>query len=320
MTFYTGKKVLIAGGAGFLGSYMSERLIEQGAKVTILDNFETGLRSNIPEGATSILGDMIHLHKCIQAAKGQDVVINLAGRTHGVGYSSTHQGEMLFHNSTVQLNLLEAARSQGVERYLQVSSSCVYPDDAPMPTKEGDTNGTPEADNYGYGYAKWIAELQAQAYHEQYGMNISIVRPFNPYGSKYIPREVQNAHVIPALVAKVLRGDNPVEVWGSGNQTRNFLHAIDTVNLMLKICENVTDAVPVNIGYEQNISIRNLIQMIIRLAEVKTSIVYDITKPEGRMHKSADSKRLQRVSQEYEPQITLQEGLLEIIECHRASV
>lgn len=319
MSFYTNKRVLVTGGAGFLGSYVTKELLKEEAKVTILDNFETGKRENLPMFECSIIeADMLHLNNCISAVEGQDIIINLAGRTQGIVYSSSHQGEMLFQNVAVQLNMLEAARIAEVEAYLQVSSSCVYPDDAPYPTKESDSCGVPELDNYGYGYAKIVGELQAISYREQYGMNIAVVRPFNPYGAKYIPREIQNAHVIPALVAKVLRGDNPVEVWGSGDQSRNFLHASDTARLMLEICKNVKDPSPINIGYEETTSIRDLIATIIWLAEVKTSVVFDISKPEGRKHKSADSTLLRDVTAHYVPQVSLEEGLLEIIECHRA--
>ena len=150
-------------------------------------------------------------------------------------------------------------------------------------------------------------------------MPISIVRPFNPYGARYIPRAQQNAHVIPALVSKVLNGDDPVVVWGSGLQTRNFLHASDTAKLMLKVCEADRYAHPVNIGYEDTVSIEKLINMIRLLAEVKVAVTYDTSMPEGRKHKSADSTFLKEITQNYKPQVSLEQGLMEIIECHRAS-
>ncbi len=320
MGFYTGKKVLLAGGAGFLGSYISEELIKEEAEVYVADNLETGLLHNTGPLERFTRLDLLNSRECLLVVKGMDMVINLAGRTHGVGYSSQHHGEMLYHNTTVQLNMLEAARQVEVERYLCVSSSCVYPDDAPIPTSEDDTTGEVETDNWGYGYAKWVGELQAKAYQKEYNMPISIVRPFNPYGARYIPRNQDNAHVIPALVDKVLKGNNPVVVWGSGEQTRNFLHASDTARLMLKVGQNTSYAIPVNIGYETTIDMYGLIHLICDLAGIKVMIEFDKSKPEGRKHKSADSTLLKDVTAHYKPQVSLEEGLMEIIEWHKASV
>lgn len=323
MSFWEGKKVLVAGGAGFIGSYVVEELVKQNARVLLADNYETGKITNIPIEVRLSLHrtfegfDFTSLDHCLRCSRGVDAIINLAGRTQGIGYSTQHQGEMFFHNSAVQLNMLEAAMRNNVERYLMVSSSCVYPDNASLPTQEGEARGEPEEDNRGYGWAKWVGEQQTKYYREEYDMNIAICRPFNPYGARYIARRQEDSHVIPALVSKVLKGDNPLIVWGSGNQTRNFLHASDTARLMLLILENHACGEPVNIGYEQTTSIKHLANLICHISGRKPKIVFDTTKPEGRTHKSADSTLLRMVTDNYQPQVELEDGLLEIIECQR---
>jgi nucleoside-diphosphate-sugar epimerase len=240
--------------------------------------------------------------------------MNLAGRAYGLEYSIQHHGEMLYHNSVLQLHMLEAARLNSVKRFLVVSSSCVYPDDAVIPTPELDVaTGKPERVNQGYGWAKRIAELQATYYFQEYGMEIAIVRPFNPYGGRY-PWHKDKSHVIPALTKKVLDGDDPVIVWGSGNQRRNFLHVRDVAKIMMLVTERYACAQPVNIGYEDDISIADLVKLICKVVGRNPNVVFDTTKPEGRFRKAADATLLRKVTDNYQPEIDLRRGIEEMID------
>jgi len=315
--FWKSRRVLVTGGCGFLGSYLTEELVALGAHVTVADNLETGTLANIADVMSAIRfvnADLTHLDVCMAVSKDMHVIMNLVGRTQGVGYSSNHHGEMLFHNSVVCLNMLEAARRNSVEFFLVVSSSCVYPDDAPIPTPELPVlSGLPESVNQGYGWAKRIAELQGQFYHNEYGMKIAIVRPFNPYGGRYLWRGDNNSHVVPTLVKKVMDGTDPLVVWGSGKQRRNFLHARDAVRLFLIVTERETSAQPVNIGYEEDISIEELVSQICEVTGRHPKIVFDTSKPEGRFRKCVDSKRLRRITDGYTPVVSLKEGLQDMM-------
>jgi nucleoside-diphosphate-sugar epimerase len=318
MIFWESRKVLVTGGCGFLGSYLVEELVAAGAEVTVVDNLEAGSLENIAtvrDQVRFIEADLVDFGNCLKACQGVEVIMNLVGRTHGVGYSSKHHGEMLFHNAATHLNMLEAARQSEVERFLVVSSSCVYPDDAPIPTPELPVlTGLPEPANKGYGWAKRIAELQAEYYHHEYGMAIAICRPFNPYGGRYLWRGEQNSHVIPTLVKKTMDGQDPLIVWGSGKQRRNFLHARDTVKLMMMITERHARAEPVNIGYEDAISIAELVSLICEVTGRHPELVFDISKPEGRHSKCVDSTLLRKVSDAYEPETSLGDGIEEMTE------
>ena len=181
-TYWTGKKVLVAGGAGFMGSYLVELLLDDGAKVTVADNLSRGRIENL-SGVMDRISfhnmDLRYLSRCEEICSGQDIVLNLASPAFGVEYSMTHHGEMLTDVTTIGFNLLEAARRQGVRRFLLVSSSCVYPDDAGVPTKEDEAlRGAPETVNLGYGWGKRMVEMQGQYYAKEYNMQVAITRPF----------------------------------------------------------------------------------------------------------------------------------------------
>jgi len=315
-TFWDGKKVLVAGGAGFIGSYLVELLVEEGAKVTVADNLSRGRIENLSgiiEEISFQKADLRYLNVCEDVCAGQDIVLNLAAPAFGVEYSMSHHGEMLTDVTTIGFNLLEASRRNSVRRFLVVSSSCVYPDDAEIPTPESAAlQGVPEEINIGYGWGKRAVELQGQYYAQEYGMQIAIGRPFNAYG----PRESfepEKAHVMPALIQKVLNGDDPVIVWGSGNQTRSFVHGRDSALALKLITEHYAVADPVNVGHDRETSIRELLEAILKITGQSPKVIFDTTKPEGAKRKSADITKLRKVTGGFTPQITLDEGLKEMI-------
>jgi nucleoside-diphosphate-sugar epimerase len=319
--YWNGKRVLVAGGAGFVGSHLVEELVEDDAQVTVADNLTTGSRENL----TAVLGKIKFLEGDIgsaefsdQTARGQEVIMNLAATANGIGYSAGHQAEIFTRNSLINLNLLEAARKAGVQRYLLVSSSCVYPDDAIAPTPELPVfTGSPEGANEGYGWSKRLAELQARYYSAEYGMEIAIVRPFNGYGERCRWND-RTSHVVPALVKKVMQGDRPIVIWGSGEQRRNLLHVRDIASGMKLVTERHAKADPVNLGLEETVSIRELVAVILRVCGRQgTPVEFDTSKPEGRRIKSADSAKLRSIIPEFRARTSLEDGIAKVVEWYR---
>jgi GDP-L-fucose synthase len=320
MSFWTGKSVAVPGGAGFIGSYLVEQLVAEGARVTVIDNLESGRLSNLEsvrEEIEFVKEDVTDIPLCRKAFDGKDVVMNLAGRAPGVGLSHMQHVELLGRNVQIGAAVLEEARQDGVPRVLVVSSSCVYPDDAPVPTPELPLfSGEPERVNSGYGWAKRHIELQAHYYAERFGMEIAIARPFNAYGGRDLASGPRS-HVIPALIDRLLSNEAELVVWGSGDQTRSFVHARDIATGLRLLTEEYAVCDPVNIGHDRETSIRELVAMLMDLSGVWKKVVYDTTKPEGCRRKSADVTKLRNVTKGFEPQTRLSEGLIEMIQAHR---
>src|SRR6266581_7495664 len=225
-SFWEGKRVLVTGGAGFIGSHLVEALSQSNAELSVVDSFENGSQSYIESALGNvelIKGDLRDFDRCLDACKDVEIVLNLAAKVAGVAYNSKHPADMFRTNLKIGMNMLEAARLCEVERFLNVSSACVYRRDSPVPTTEDEAFvGDPEPSNLGYGWAKRVLELQARLYSQEYGMQVVNVRPFNSYG----PRDhfdVEAGHVIPSLIKKITDGNNPLIVWGDGSQTRSFI-------------------------------------------------------------------------------------------------
>src|SRR5918911_32432 len=225
---WTGRRVLVTGGAGFVGSYLVEDLLVHGATVRVVDDLSTGSFENL-----------------------------------------AHLGEV---------ELVDG----GVERVLMVSSSCVYPDDAPIPTPELPVHvGLPESVNEGYGWGKRLLEIQSRYVHEKYELPIAIVRPFNAYGGRY-RWQGEASHVVPSLVKKVLDRNGPVVVWGSGQQVRDLLHARDFALGFRLATECAVDCDPINLAAGQPIRLLDLVQKVGELADLDIEVELDRSKPEGR--------------------------------------
>jgi nucleoside-diphosphate-sugar epimerase len=306
------RKVLVAGGAGLIGSYLVEHLLRDGALVRVADNLDSGTLDNLGACLKSIEFVQVDLRDpvaCGGATEGVDTVFDLAARTVGIGYSSTHHGEMLYDSLTISLNLMESARSAGVQRYLVTSSSCVYPDVSPIPTPESaaETNN-PEGANAGYGWAKRMAEFQGMFYAKEYGMDVSIVRLVNAYGPRYHWAHGE-PHVIPALVRRLVNREDPLLIWGSGRQTRSFIHAFDIAMLMKLIVERGAGPVPVNIGQPEDTSIADLVSQLTSIAGYGGTIFYDSSKPEGPARKCLDLSLQSKLLPDFTPSISLREGL-----------
>ena len=324
MGFWQGRKVLVTGGAGFIGSYLTEYLVQDGAEVTVVDNLERGRIANLSQvlgDIRFIQGDLRDLTVCEMCCAGQELVLNLAAKVTGIEYNIHHNADMFTQNAMILTHMIEAAHRRGVGRYLLTSTACIYPHDAIVPTPETEgERGEPEPTNAGYGWAKRIAERQALWYAQETEMEIVIVRPFNAYGLRDHYEE-KTSHVIPALIKRVLDGDNPIVVWGSGNQTRVFVHARDFAKGIQLVAEHATDSYPVNVGHDEEISIRALLEKILQLTgHEDREVFYDLSRPEGYPRRAADTTRLKQVTGGFVPQTSLEEGLREMISLYRPEV
>lgn len=314
--FWAGKHAVITGGAGMIGSHLAELLLEAGAQVTVLDDYSRG--HNLIAGARYILGDATGLQTCLSAFSSADVVFNLAAKVTSIDYNSMHHAEMFSRNMLLQSIPLEAAHRVGVGQFLQCSTVCVYPHDSPLPTPENAAEvNRPEPTNAGYGFAKLMGEYLAQWYTQEYGMRVAITRFANAYG----PRDYfdwETSHVIPALIRKCL--EQPViEMWGGGEQRREFLFARDAAEGMLRVMECSVQAEPVNIGTGQNISINELLALIQRQLGTSKPVRHIHTKPTGHRERLADHSRLKQLTG-WVPQTDLVDGLRQAIAWYRERV
>ena len=320
MNFYKDKNVLVTGGNGFVGSFVVERLLKEGANVSVVSRTQKKFLSHVENDVKFVKGDLLNRDDALKACKDQDFVFHLASKVAGIGYNIEHSGTMMTENSIMSLNMLDAARKSNVERYQYISSTCVYPREASIPTPESEGMlGDPEPSNLGYGWAKRVGELQAKMHAKEFGMKVSIIRPMNAYG----PRDdfdPETSHVIPALIRKIINAKTEVSIWGSGNQTRAFVYVDDVARGMLMTLEKLTIPDPINIGTNEEIKIKDLVSMIVKITgRNDLQIKYDTTKPEGQLRKTASTKKAEELIQ-FKPKYSLEEGLKHIIDWYRSSI
>lgn len=315
--YWCGRTVLVTGADGFIGSHLTERLVREGAIVTALvrGNTVRNIR-HLKRQISIVSGDCSDIPFATKACQGQEVVFNLAAHVGGIEYNRANGETLLRDNQAVAVGMLSGAWNAGVERFLVVSSACVYPHDAVVPTSETEGHrGEPEPTNSGYGWAKRIAELFGMRYASQYGMKVGIVRPYNAYG----PRDhfdPTTSHVIPALVRRICDGEDPIVVWGSGRQTRAFLYVEDIVEGMMRAIERYPVPDPVNLGTDEEISIADLVRLIIELTGSRARVVFDPSKPDGSPRRNSDNtKATEKIG--FVPSTPLVEGLRRTIAYYR---
>ena len=311
MGFWEEKEVLVTGGAGFIGSHLVEILVKSGAKVTVADSMENGNLQNLSSVSKKIKlvkKDLRILSNCVNVSKDSEIVMNLAAIVGGVGYNQVHPGSMFHDNILLSTQMLEAARINDAERFLAVSSACVYPRFCAIPTPESEGfKDSPEPSNAGYGWAKRMAEFAAQSYAQEYGMKIAIARPYNTYG----PRdhfEKERAHVIPSIMMRIFGGENPLVVWGNGKQSRSFVYVEDVARGLALITEKFPEAIPLNIGTDEEVEIGKLVSMLVSLSGKKTEISFDESKPSGQPRRNADTS-LAKEKIGFTAKVSLKEGL-----------
>ena len=305
-----GKNILVTGGSGFLGGYVTKELVAQGAdpaRVKSLSSQDYDLR---------------HWDECVKAVQGQDIVIHLAGVVGGIGFNREKPGELFYDNLMMGVQLIEAARQAGVKKFVAIGTICAYPKFAPIPFKEDDIwNGYPEETNAPYGLAKKMLLVQAQAYRQQYGFNALHLLPVNLYGpgDNFDPA---SSHVIPALIRKCLeaseRGEAEIVCWGDGTPTREFLYVEDCAEGIVRAAERYDGAEPVNLGSGREISIKELVDLIVELTGFRGRIAWDTTKPNGQPRRCLDTSRARELFG-FQARTEFREGLRLAIEAYRAS-
>ena len=313
--FWKNKRVLVTGGAGFIGSHVVEKLVAAEARVTVpIRTKESQLTylQAVREKIDICIADLMHIDKCQEVVEGQDIVMNLAARIGGIEYNIRHPGSIFRDNMQVFMNVLEAARLCEVERVLVTSSACVYPRFCTIPTPE--TEGMvdrPEPTNEGYGWAKRMEEFLAQAYGQEYGMPLAIARPYNAYG----PRDnfdPGSSHVIPALIKRIYDGEDPLTVWGDGSQSRSFLYVDDAARGLLEVAEKYAANDAVNLGAEEEISIRDLVALLVQLSGKQIHVQFDSSKPAGQPRRKCDTRKvIEKIG--FRPQVTLTQGLTQTV-------
>ncbi len=279
--FWQNKKVLVTGGTGFVGSWVCQLLVSQGAVVTATTRKKSPQVSDWSHGVIIRTVDLLKPAAVSKVIKGQDIVLHLAAQVAGIQYNRIHPAEMFGDNVLMTKNVLDAAVAHQVDRVLIVSSACVYPATASIPTPEHEGfQSDPEPTNLGYGWAKRTAEVMARLYNQEYGLKIALARPSNTYG----PRDDfddATSHVIPSLIKRVMSGEDPLSVWGSGEQTRSFMYVADLAAGLLAVTEKYAECDPVNLGSSEETSIKDLVKLIIKYSKHKPHIVFDTSKPDG---------------------------------------
>ena len=317
--FKENQEIFVTGGAGLIGSFLCERLVNLGYKVFVVDDFSKGDMNNLKNIENKIevieadLQDLAQSKKSLANAKN---VYHLATRAYGVGYSSSNHIETLLHNEKITNNLLEVFEKTKPRNLLITSSSCVYMDDGPETISERDLfEKDPEKVNMGYGWAKRFLEQKFLLLSELNHLNLKIIRPFNIYGERY-KYVGEYSSAIPMLVKKIMDDNNPIYAWGSGNQRRSYLHAFDCARLIQKIMDEVEENVIVNIGTKETISVKELIQRICKISRKNPKVIFDTSKPEGRFIKSSDTSYLNSLINGPISTISINEGIKRMIQWH----
>jgi len=309
--FWKDKKVIVTGGAGFLGSYVVAKLKRRDCQ----DIF-------IPRRRDYDLTKEANVERLYDDFKA-DLIIHLAAVVGGIGANQENPGKYLYDNLVMGAMLMEHARRSGVKKFIAIGTICAYPKFTPVPFKEEDLwNGYPEETNAPYGLAKKMMLAQSQAYRRQYGFNSIFLLPVNLYGPKdnFDPK---SSHVIPALIKKCVdainQGDEEIVVWGTGKATREFFYVEDCARGILLAAERYDKSEPVNLGAGMEISIKELVDLIVKLSGFKGRITWDTTKPDGQPRRCLDTSRAEREFG-FKAGMDFEEGLKRTIEWYNRSV
>ncbi|MBN1264765.1 MAG: GDP-L-fucose synthase [Anaerolineales bacterium] len=307
-SFWQDRRICVTGGAGFLGSYIIQKLKERQAG----DIY-------VPDYPDYDLVQKDSILRMLETAK-PDLIIHLAANVGGIGANRARPAEFFYDNLMMGAQLIHESWKFGVEKIVALGTVCAYPKFTPVPFREEDLwNGYPEETNAPYGLAKKMMLVQSQSYREQYGFNSIFLLPVNLYG----PRDnfnLETSHVIPALIRKCLeaevRGEREIVVWGDGTPTREFLYAADAAEGILLAAEHFNQSVPVNLGSGNEISIRDLLELIVRLTGFSGRVVWDTSKPNGQPRRKLDTQKAKEYFG-FQAKTTFEEGLRQTIDWYR---
>jgi len=306
--FWQDRRVCVTGGAGFLGSFVIEKLRQRGAK----DIF-------VPHQEDYDLVKLENIQRMLDDAQ-PDLIIHLAALAGGIGANRARPADFFYINLMMGVQLMHAAWERGVDKFTAIGTICAYPKFTPLPFREENLwNGYPEETNAPYGLAKKMLLVQAQAYREQYGYNAIYLLPVNLYGP-HDNFDLQTSHVIPALIHKCLAakesGDKQVVLWGDGSPTREFLYVEDAAEGIVLASERYNESEPVNLGSGNEISIRDLAHMIAEMTGFEGSLVWDTSKPNGQPRRALDVSRAEKYFG-FRARVSFKEGLRRTIEWYK---
>jgi GDP-L-fucose synthase len=308
-SFWPDKRVVVTGGAGFLGSFVVEQLRAKGCRQVI-----------VPRSRDYDLVNMEDVHR-LYAEATPDILIHLAARVGGIGANQANPGRFFYDNLMMGAQLIEEGRQQGLQKFVAIGTICAYPKFAPVPFNEDDLwAGYPEETNAPYGLAKKMMLVQSQAYRQQYGFNSIVLLPVNLYG----PRDnfdLATSHVIPALIRKCVEareaGASEIVVWGDGSPTREFLYVEDAAEGIVLAAEQYNDPQPLNLGTGEEISIKALAGMIAGEVGYQGRIAWDKTKPNGQPRRCLDVSRIKQAIG-FQARHALRDGLRKTIAWYHA--
>lgn len=298
------KKVVVTGGGGFLGKHLVPRLKDRGVEVFVPRSREYDL---VKEADVARLLDDAQ----------PEMVIHLAAVVGGIGHNQKNPGRFFYENLMMGTQLIEQSRLRGVKKFVALGTVCAYPKFTPVPFKEDDIwNGYPEETNAPYGLAKKMMLVQAQSYRQQYGSNIIYLLPANLYGP-FDNFDLETSHVIPALIRKCVEAvrarRSSIDVWGSGDVSREFLYAEDCADGIMRAAEMYDGAEPVNIGTGREIAIKDLVHLIARLTNFDGEIRWQTERPDGQPRRGLDVTRaFEKFG--FRAQTSLEEGLRRTID------
>jgi len=302
------KRILVTGGAGFLGRKVLDQLGKAGAnpdKITVPRSRDNDLRI---------------LQNCQRVVEQQDIVIHMAAHVGGIGLNQAKPAELFYDNLMMGTQLIHAAYEAGVQKFACVGTICAYPKFTPVPFKEDDLwNGYPEETNAPYGVAKKALLVQLQSYRQQYGFNGIYLLPVNLYGPEdnFDPK---SSHVIPALIHKVYeaqkKGEQQLSVWGDGSPSREFLYVEDAARGIVMGTQSYDGADPVNLGTNYEVTIRDLVELICELMEFEGKIVWETDKPNGQPRRCLDTERAKQAFG-FTAEMDFKQGLKNTIDWYR---
>ena len=308
--FFKNKRVVVTGGAGFLGGYVTSGLKKRSCKNIL-----------VPKIEDYNLIDINDINRMYDDMK-PDIVIHLAAVVGGIGANRKHPGKFFYENLMMGVQLIEQGRLREIEKFVAIGTVCAYPKFTPVPFKEDDIwNGYPEQTNAPYGLAKKMLLVQSQSYRTEYGFNSIFLLPVNLYGpgDNFDPA---SSHVIPALIKKCIdaidSGSDHIDCWGTGRASREFIYAADAAEGILLATEYYNDPDPINIGAGFEITIKDLVEKIVKLTGFTGEIRWDSSKPDGQPRRCLDVSRAKKYFG-FEAKTCFDEGLKNTIDWYKAN-
>ena len=306
------ERIIVTGGAGFLGRFVRERLLARGVPEESIF---------IPRRVDYDLTQLDAVNRMYDDADAS-VVIHLAAEVGGIGANRDHPGRFFYANAAMGLHLIDQARKRGFQKFVQTGTVCAYPKHAPIPFKEEDLwNGFPEETNAPYGVAKKALFTMLDAYRHEYGLKSAVLVPVNLYGP-HDNFDLETSHVIPGLIRKCCeatdRHDPELSVWGTGTASREFLYVEDAAEGIVAAAERVDEPTPINLGTGREVKIRELVEMIVELTGFDGRVAWDASKPDGQPRRCLDTSKAKRMM-DWEAEVKLEDGLRRTIDFFRAN-